>query len=60
MTDVRCVCGKLLLKVDGRGMLETKCPRCKKYLSVMYDGGNIAVTDLGDIREAKEMIGATD
>jgi len=30
--ELRCVCGRLLGRWDGRGRLEIKCPRCGKLM----------------------------
>ena len=32
LPEVRCVCGWLLARWDGRGRLEIKCPRCGKIM----------------------------
>lgn len=49
-SDVRCPCGRLIARLDPRGVV-LKCPRCKKEaviaLNALCEGSSLEIEFLG-------------
>lgn len=52
MIDVRCTCGRLLLKASTGGSvtIETVCPRCGSLDVVVLPAGELVVSKVKELR----------